>query len=250
MARQNSIIPFTGKLGNLIGYQRNGKYFLRSMPELVRQTLGTRRAAHRFGIASRRGALIRNAFYNDLDIRCDSDHVNRLNKTLIAAAGNSMAIKGFRFNQYAGTDRFFTIAPRLSSNGILHIPAQTLQNIKAITALDIKVIAARIDFTTHKIINTDAVLITIDTNGPFTGVNIEPDLPGNGTLVVTLQVRAVYNDGPSANRQHLAADIIGVIPPQTHRKLTKHIYPQRAISGPQNSLHHAYTKYQPFIQRE
>jgi hypothetical protein len=30
MAKQMSVIPFTGKLGQLIGYKRNGKYFLRS----------------------------------------------------------------------------------------------------------------------------------------------------------------------------------------------------------------------------
>jgi hypothetical protein len=33
MAKQNSLIPFTGTLGNLIGYQRNGEFFLRSKPE-------------------------------------------------------------------------------------------------------------------------------------------------------------------------------------------------------------------------
>ena len=75
MATQNSIIPFTGKLGNLIGYERNGKYFLRSMPEIVRQTAATRRAARRFGLASCKAALIRNAFYDDLDIRYDSSHI-------------------------------------------------------------------------------------------------------------------------------------------------------------------------------
>ncbi len=85
MAKQISLITFTGKLGNLIGYERGGKYFLRSMPEIVRQTTATRRAAQRFGIASRKAALIRSAFYDELDIHCDSSHVNRLNRILIGA---------------------------------------------------------------------------------------------------------------------------------------------------------------------
>jgi hypothetical protein len=57
MAKQLSFITFTGKLGNLIGYERGGKYFLCSMPETVRQTAATRRAAQRFGLASSKAAL-------------------------------------------------------------------------------------------------------------------------------------------------------------------------------------------------
>ncbi|MGF6844776.1 hypothetical protein QFZ51_000011 [Chitinophaga sp. W3I9] len=38
MGKQVGIISFTGKLGNLIGYRRNGQYFVRTMPETVRQT--------------------------------------------------------------------------------------------------------------------------------------------------------------------------------------------------------------------
>jgi hypothetical protein len=134
MATQMSVIPFTGKLGNLIGYKRNGKYFLRSMPECVRQTAATRRASRRFGIASRKGAFIRNAFYSHLDIHCDGGHINRLNRVLIAAGDNHAAITGFRFNQHTGVDRFFAVAPRLLRNGILNIPAQTIARYKGITA--------------------------------------------------------------------------------------------------------------------
>jgi hypothetical protein len=35
MATQTAITPFTGKPGNIIGYRRNEKYFLRSVPEKV-----------------------------------------------------------------------------------------------------------------------------------------------------------------------------------------------------------------------
>lgn len=112
MATQNSPIPFTGKLGKLIGYRRNGKYYLRSMPEIVRQSAGIRRASQRFGIASKRGGLIRNAFYGELDICPDNAHGNRLTKLLIPSAGNNTKrLIGFRFNSCTGTDRFFTIAP-------------------------------------------------------------------------------------------------------------------------------------------
>lgn len=251
MATQNSIIPFTGRLGNLIGYQRNGKYFFRSMPEIVRQTVATRRAAHRFGMASRKAALIRNAFYNDLDVRCDSSHINRLNKMLIAAGSNYVAVKGFRFNQYAGIDRFLTISPEFSGDGILHIPAQTLMQYKDVTTLEVKVIAACLDFTTHEIIDTNAVLTTIDTRKPFTGADIELDVPDNGTLVVTLQVRAIHKDSLACNRQYLAADIIAVITPQTPKVFKEYTYLQRVILQRQLLLIPTYIHaYRPVIQRE
>ncbi len=229
MAKQNSIITFTGKLGNLIGYQRNGKYFLRSMPEIVRQTPNTRRAAKRFGMISKKAALIRNAFYDDLDIRCDSNHINRLNKMLIAAAGDHNAVTGFRFNQHAGTDRFFSIAPRLFRNGILHIPPQSLAHCKEINRLEVKVIATRIDFETHHVTGTETAIMEINPHEPFSGADVALDVSGKGTLIITFQVRGLLKDGPSANRQYLAADIIAVMEPQEPRTANRPNYPQRAI---------------------
>ena len=229
MAKQLSIIPFTGKLGNIIGYERNGKYFLRSMPDIVRQTTATRRASRRFGIASRKGALIRHAFYADLDIRCDSGHINRLNKVFIAAGDNHAAITGFRFNQHTGTDHFFTVTPQLFSNEILHIPPQTIARYKGIIALEVKVIATRIDFVSRHVTGSGTTTLMIDPDLPFAGTDITLDIPGAGTLVVVLQVRALHKDGISVNRQHLAADIIAVATPQTPKSFYKRNYPQRVI---------------------
>jgi hypothetical protein len=251
MGRQHSIITFTGRLGNLIGYERNGKYFLRSMPEIVRQTSATRRAAKRFGMASRKGALIRNAFYDDLDIRGDSGHINRLNKLLIAAAGNNAAITGFRFNQYAGIDRFFTVAPKLFRDGILHIPPQAIAQHKNIATLEVKVIAAHIDFTTREVTDMETVIMMIDARETFAGAKIPLNVSGKGILVVTLQVRGMNEDVPSCNRQYLAADIIAVKEQQPVKPCKKGTYPQRAISQPKISFNLPYAPaYQPMIQRE
>ncbi|SDF05303.1 hypothetical protein [Chitinophaga filiformis] len=251
MAKQTSIIPFTGKLGNLIGYERNGEYFLRSMPEIVRQTHATRRAARRFGMASRKGALIRHAFYCDLDIRCDGGHINRLNKTLIAAGSNHTALTGFRFNQHTGTDRFFTVAPSLLRNDILHIPSQTIAQYKGFIALEVKVIAARIDFIKGQVTGTDTVVLMINPGTSFQETNIPLDVPGAGTLVITLQVRGMLKDGASCNRQHLAADIIAVAAPQILKYRIKPTYSRRKGLQPlmTSTLIYAHA-YQSTIQRE
>ncbi|MGO4292136.1 hypothetical protein [Chitinophaga sp. RAB17] len=240
MAKQMSIISFTGKLGPLIGYKRNGKYFLRSMPESVQQTAATRRASRRFGIASRKGAFIRKAFYSNLDIHCDGGHINRLNRLLIAAGDHHAAITGFRFNQHTGVDRFFPVAPRLLSNGVLNIPAQTIDGYKGITALEVKVIATRIDFISRQVAGSETVTLMIDTDTTFQETNVSLEVPGKGSLVVVFQVRAMYRDGPSRSRQYMAADIIAVAAPQVPKYAHKRPNPKRKILLPNLTYTYAY----------
>ncbi|NML39453.1 hypothetical protein HHL17_19790 [Chitinophaga sp. G-6-1-13] len=215
MAKQISIITFTGRLGNLIGYRRNGKHFLRSMPSYVRQTAATRRAAQRFGMASKKGALIRSAFSGRLDAGCDSGHINRLTSALIPATGNNIrSITGFRFNRHTGTDRFLIHAPRLSHDGILYISPQALPAYKGIDSLEIKVIAARIDFATHQVVGTESAVLIVKTGEDFKGAACNVDVPGKGTLIVVLQVRGIQDHVPSCNTKYFAADIIAAEPPQ------------------------------------
>ncbi|MGO4288322.1 hypothetical protein [Chitinophaga sp. RAB17] len=241
MAKQMSVIPFTGKLGTLIGYKRNGHYFLRSMPESVRQTTATRRASRRFGIASRKGAFIRHTIYPHLDIHCDGAHINRLNRLLIAAGDHHATLTGFRFNQHTGVDRFFAVAPRLYSNGILNIPAQTIVGHKGITALEVKVIATRINFRSRQVAGSETIALMIDPDTTFQETNVSLDVPGEGSLVVVFQVRAMYKDGLSRNRQYMAADIIAVAAPQVPQCAKKRIYPKRTGLLPNLTYTRAYS---------
>jgi hypothetical protein len=220
MAKQASLIKFTGRLGNLIGYRCNGEHYLRSMPEKVRQTTATRRAAQRFGACSRKGRLIRRAFAGELDIYCDGGYVNRLNRALILGGNNTEAVTGFRFNQQTGTDRFFSAPPTLSQAGILHIPAQAmLWQHRDIAALEVKVIAARISFGGHRVVRTETARLILDQREPFAGAALALDLPGTDTLIVAMQVRAIRCDGSlSANRKYYAADIIAVREPSAQHR--------------------------------
>jgi hypothetical protein len=242
----------------MIGYCRKGDYFLRSKPDTVRQTVATRLAAQRFGIASRKGALIRNAFYDEMDVHCDGSHINRLNKALLQAGrNNTTALTGFRFNQYAGTDRFFTLMPEFSEDGVLHIPAQQLPPLKGITALEVKVIATRISFGLHKVINKDTEVIMLEPGASFAGASLPLETLGKGTLVVMLQVRAICDDIPSRNRKDIAADVITVletplksqVPPTSYKRP----YPQPSLSCQREGVLAGLTAtslLQPFVQRE
>ena len=227
MAKQTSLLTFTGRLGDLIGYRRKDGYFIRSMPQAVRQTTATRRAARRFGEASKQGRLIRSAFSSGLDVPRDGGHVNRLNKMLIAAGKNNPAgIRGFRFNQHAATGFFFTVAPTLSKNGTLRIPAQLLPQPKGISLLEVKVVAARIRFAQRRVTGTDTAAMYIDPSQPFEGASLKVEVPGEGTLVVTLQVRCFRDGELMGQRKYLAADIIAVMEQQRRQLHRKPAYPQ------------------------
>ncbi|HVI44854.1 MAG TPA: hypothetical protein VM802_08285 [Chitinophaga sp.] len=255
MAKQLSIITFTGRLGNLIGYRRNGTHCLRSMPAIVRQTAATRKAAQRFGMASKRGALIRNAFSGKLDVTCDGGHINRLTSALIPSAGNdTSSITNFRFNRYTGTDSLLPLTPRLSRNGVLHIPPQTLPAHKGISMLEIKVVASRIHFATGQVVATESAVLFAKTGEPFKGAACDVDIPGTGTLIVVLQVRGLQDHIPSGNRKYFAADIIAVQPPQPlHPTPHKRIYPKRLrlnLPSENTAVAAAPQLLRPRIQRE
>ncbi|WP_157963078.1 hypothetical protein [Chitinophaga deserti] len=230
MGIQTSVITFTGRVGNLIAYKRGDKHCLRSMPETVRQTANTRRAAKWFGAASRKGAFIRNAVAPDIDIFCDSQVVNRLNRTIVTAGRNNhAALQGFRFNGHAGIEKFFGQLPVFTKDGQLHIAAQKLLCHGNAVRMEIKLLATRIDFTTRTVTGTDADLLHIDLEEPFPGADLTVDVPGKGTLLVILQVRIFLKDGISYDRKYNAADIIAVIGDQPQEKPHQKSRPRKKL---------------------
>jgi len=220
MALQVGIHKFTGRLDNVIGYGRNGKYFLRSMPDKVRQTAATKHAARYFGIASRKGKLIRDAFRPHINIRHDGTVVNRLNKLFIQAGrSNFPDLQGFHFNRHTGLEKLFTIPPIFTVNSTLHIPAQELEPQGANTHLEVRLIAVRIDFRTQRVISSESssAIIDLDENIPFNGLALRVPTEGEGILMVTLQCRACKAINcilyASNDRRYIAADVIHLAVP-------------------------------------
>ncbi len=257
MAILDSIIPFTGRLGNIIAYKRNGKHCLRTVPDKVRQTDNTRRAAKWFGAASRKGALIRSAITPELDIFPDRVLVNRLNSYIVQAGRNNHAgLVNFRFNGYTGLHKHFQGKPVFTKDGKLHIPPQQFQAYNGAIRMEIKVIATRINFSTRTVTGTDAAVLNVNLNEPFQhfeGTDLWVDVPGKGTLVVVLQVRLFTKESVMLNRKYDAADIIAVVEDQPkevlhanaapHKQLTRiPAVPARKTPPVQNG--------QPVIQRE
>lgn len=227
MATQTGQFPFTGRIGNVIGYKRNGVHFIRSMPDKVHQTTATRLAARNFGLASTKGSLIRRALAPYFSVRNDSSHVNRFNKTLIQSG--IQGLKGYQFNQHTSVSKFFSKAPELSEDNILRIPAQQLPYLPKTTSLELTLLAVKLDFITRRVTGTVSQVINIDPNQSFTGLELNITVKGKGTLVVALQIRTFLEDDLYSNdRRFMAADIIAVeqtvapkVAQQSNRKHSK-----------------------------
>lgn len=219
MATQTGILTFTGKLGNLIGYRRNNRYYLRSMPSTVHQTVATRKASRDFGIASRKGKLIRRAIMPLLDMPGEGSIVNRLNKTLIqAGTSNLQGVPGFRWNKYTGVDSFFSCQPTPSAEGVCHIPPQILSAPGNATHLQISLLGVRINFIERRITGRETDTLMIDLSEPFDGASLAAKIPGKGTLLLVLQVRAYQGTAPIGDRRYRAADVILVQAARNNRK--------------------------------
>src|ERR1044072_1895580 len=220
MALQTGVLKFTGRMDNVIGYRRNGKYFLRSMPDKVRQTAPTRRAARHFGIASRKGKLVRKAVRPYLDMRYDGTLVNRLNKLFIQAGRDNFPnLRGFHFNKHTGIEKLFVNQPIFTTNGTLHIPAQELLPQGNNTHIELRLIATRISFAENRVISTDVstAIIELNEHEPFNGMAMNIPVDGEGTLMVVLQYRSCKASKgelyPSGDRRYMAADVISIIVP-------------------------------------
>ncbi|RFM33805.1 hypothetical protein [Chitinophaga silvisoli] len=183
MAKQTSILTFTGRLGPLTGFKRNGKHYFRNRPDGIRHTPNMKRAAQRFGQASRTGAFIRKA----LGIKGDGGHVNRFTKLLIPSAGVDLhPLTGLQFNKSKPTSSHFSKLPVLGKDGRLYIPAQAFP--KGIRHVAIKLIAVRIDLQTRQVIGSNTAVINIDTSQKFEGAELCASVPGTGTLITALSV--------------------------------------------------------------
>jgi len=217
MALQTGVFKFTGRLQNVIGYRRNGKYFVRSMPEKVKQTASTRRAARHFGIASRKGKLIRKAVRPYLDMRYDGTLVNRLNKLFIQAGRDHFPnLRGFHFNKHTGIEKLFVEQPVFTASGTLHIPAQELLPQGTNTHVELRLIATRISFAENRVLSTDVstAIIQLNEDERFNGIAMNVPVEGEGTLMVVLQYRSFRECNghftPSGDRRYMAADVISV----------------------------------------
>lgn len=130
MARQDSDHPFVGRIGDLIYYKRNGKYFVRKAGTLTKEKIktapefeNTRKINREFGGCVKVGHDLRIALSSLLPDHSDQDITGRLvglfskviqngkgerGSRMIEVVKNREIIKDFQFNKSLSFDKMFT----------------------------------------------------------------------------------------------------------------------------------------------
>jgi hypothetical protein len=235
MARQESLLKFSGKLGNVIGYRNKKDYLLRSASATVRQTSATKKAARDFGTASKAGRLIRHALSEYMQYCYDSSLTNRLNKTLgeivradeahkagqrVPVAANMQSLRGFRFNSHTGIQQLLAGIPVIESNDNgdigISFPGTVLNNNKG-THIIIKAIALSVNFSqqTTRQLASESIMIRCGEKQILPALTLNPDRKDLTLIMLDIQSFFEVNGQlhPCQNKKGSALDIIAVLPP-------------------------------------
>lgn len=235
MARQTGLITFTGKLGNLIGYEVDGIPLLRSMPTHVERSYATKRSAMDFGTASKGGRLLRSALSGELEIPDDGKLVNRINKALQAIVKADAhhfpgqrsiltrhlpALTGFNLNKATKLDQLLTFQPKLTKDkdgNICVSVTPTCKKAKGTTHIEIKAIVTGVDFAKAKFTPAISESRLIDVQAAPEKIEFILPYTGKEAAFVVLQVIPFQMVNGELNLlqdvKYAAADIIGVMLP-------------------------------------
>jgi len=244
MSKNTGLLKMTGKIGEYVGYYRDGKQFFRTIPKQVRRSKATQLAATDFGTASKAGKLIRHGLRSAMDIRTNSHLSNRLNTEMLRVlyAGCSQrgnrsfqrkglsVLTGFKFNEYTALTKLLPFDPKVVQVGnrlriaIPALEAKDILHAKNTTHIEIKAIAMGVHFNEGCYQTAAADKVLIDLRHPAEAAELVlPFKAGEQETIVVLQVTAFSErDGKlhaQGNRKFCAADIIDIIPSLPEVKL-------------------------------
>ncbi|MGX5818673.1 hypothetical protein ACWKWU_10785 [Chitinophaga lutea] len=245
MGKQVGIIPFTGRVGSLIGYKVGHQYLLRSMPARVRQTPSTRRSAQQFGKASQLGRSLRSALRPQLTVPIDSTLGNRLNKALLHILHQDdlhrekrfipqyfKDLEGFSLTPFTRLWDLMEVTPVVSrGNGIqVHVPAMRVAcRYAAATHVQVRAIALYTDGRRSQ--STASEPKMLEARKPSQAFTLTIPDEGAGICCVILEVRPFQQQGKTffrlSHRKHLAAEVIAVFSPVKPVKEATEYPPER-----------------------
>ncbi|WP_316782878.1 hypothetical protein [Pedobacter frigiditerrae] len=237
MAIQKGIIQLSGKLVDLIFYQRKNKTVVRRVKKdgtLYKRSEGSIQSGKDFGEASKNARYIRKAFAPLVEKYADDDIVNRLNIKLIdvfktipienrgskkLVDGNISLLKGFEFNRHTCLDRLYYSPPMVTikPNGKLSL-ILTEGEMDSLFAknkkfpnvcLNLMVFGFDLNGDDYEIFRVNELRLPLDE--VFAGGNIT-DLQTNqtGERVLLIALGAHYSNGSSRSydRKKYACQII------------------------------------------
>jgi len=106
----------SGRIGKLVGVERYGKWYLRSLPVEVKQTAASRKRSTNFGIAAEAGKFLRRQLANSIPYPRNKGMQSRFGGAIVKWIGNNNVgslpaqqslpfISGFSFNDKSNSAR-------------------------------------------------------------------------------------------------------------------------------------------------
>ncbi|WP_143097897.1 hypothetical protein [Chitinophaga sp. CF118] len=259
MAKQNSIIALSGRLGNQVYYYRKDKknrkqYLVRRAPDTVQQTTATKRAATDFGIASKSSRLIRNSLREYTQHCYDNTLHYRLNTMMgkilradgshpagrrMLIAANMQLLKDFQFNRAASIHQLLKATPVIEKNDqgdlILSFPGTFTSSSNAlrnVTHLSIKAIGLSVNFTKHTTRQVIGEATIIKRGEKYSPITLKLDPDSRNITLILLEVQSLYEVNGhlhlSQNKTACVLDVMAIIPPQEQPKEVKKQYRNKA----------------------
>jgi hypothetical protein len=93
-----SNVMFSGTVANLIFYEINGKHYVRTKPQKIKQTKATKAKSSLFGKASTLAKEIKNCLVTILPDARDRNMQNRLRTAMFNYLNAQQSLQGFEFN--------------------------------------------------------------------------------------------------------------------------------------------------------
>lgn len=248
MAKQKSILPIEGTIGNLTFYKNDGEFNVRQKSSLDADRIAndprferTRENGHEFARAGRGAKVIRAAFNNTLqrigDKRVTARLVQRMHKVLksdmdslrgqrTVEAGNVLFLKGFEFNNASTlgstiTAPYMAFIDRVEGTANVDIPAliptRDISRPKGATHYIITATAAEVDFGQDTFVQSSAetgeLPFTEDEQAPITlTVQLTPNSTKHIFVVLSIEFFQQLNNRyyHLSNGSHSAMQMVEV----------------------------------------
>ena len=217
MAVQKGIMPFSGKVGELVGFSRNGEMFSRGVPGAYDLTEESKKSGKEFGRGSSASAQVRKAFDPLILTRFKTDLHNRLSERFRevirsgplsekgyreVADGDVSLLKGFELSSYSRFHKLVSFSPVVSVSGTsvsvtiphfdwkhgLNGPGNATQAVFGLAC-------GFFDFEngiSQRLLSGDLV---IEKNTPFAGAALDVPVPESPDQVVLVMMTVFFADG-------------------------------------------------------
>ncbi|MGV3508381.1 MAG: hypothetical protein ACO1N7_03755 [Sphingobacteriaceae bacterium] len=226
MARQEGVFPFSGKVGDVVGFKRGKQNFSKAASKEYLLTEESKKSGTEFGRGSTAAALVKQAF-GPLMLRPFEDNLhNRLSEALRKVIrsgpvvnkgnrnvfdGNLSLLKGFEFSTYTAFDRLLFPLPDVVVSGDVvkvNIPpfswTKSVKSPEKASRMVLGMMCGFFDFNTNAFQTTLVGNLPIERNSDFRGAGLSIPVPEHNELAVIVLVTIFFDYGDS--QRHIKVD--------------------------------------------